>query len=162
LNKIFIFSLEGSQVEILVAIHNIMRWVIIILAAIALFRAYRGLLGKREWLELDRKTGVFFNAALDMQLLLGIILWIFGNWGIKAFDLAASGGDNRMSILYFALEHPIAMLVAVILAHVGTASAKRIQDSIARHKKVAIFFTLAVIIILVSIPWTQRPLFPGI
>jgi hypothetical protein len=156
-------SSSGGFVNILVALHNIGRWVIIILAIIALFRAYRGWLGKREWLDVDRKAGIFFTVGLDVQLLLGVILWIFGNWGIKAFDLAESvEGGGRLSVLYFAVDHAVSMLVAVVLAHIGTATAKKIKDSVNKHKRVAIFFTLSILLILTAIPWTQRPLFPGL
>ena len=149
--------------NILVALHNIMRWVILILAVYALFRAYRGWFGKKDWEETDRKAGVFFSSALDTQLLLGIILWVFGNWGYKAFELAGSvDGSSLMNVLFFALEHTISMLVAVVLVHVGMSTAKRMQDSTAKHKRVAIFYSIAVLLILVSIPWMQRPLFPGL
>ena len=147
---------------VLVAVHNIVRWVIVLLAVVSLFRAYRGWLGKREWQEADRKSGVFFSIALDTQLLIGIILWIFGEWGLKAFNLASSvDSGSRMSVLYFALEHTLTMLIAVVLVHIGTATTKRIKDSTGKHKRTAIFFSAAVLLILVAIPWTQRPLFPG-
>ena len=148
--------------EILVGIHNIVRWVIVILAVIALFRAYRGWLGNKDWMDLDRKTGVFFTSALDTQLLIGLILWVFGNWGLKAFELASSvDAANRISVLFFAVEHSFSMLVAVVIAHIGTASAKRQKEAKGKFKRIAIFFSIAVLLIFIAIPWTQRPLFPG-
>lgn len=149
--------------NILIGLHNITRWIVLILAIVALVRAYRGWLGKRDWLDVDRKIGVFFAASMDTQLLLGLILWFFGNWGLKAFDMAASlEGAQRMEVLYFALEHSTTMIVAVILVHFGTGLAKRTSDAITKHKRSAIFFTLAMLLVLVAIPWTQRPIFPGL
>jgi hypothetical protein len=155
--------LEAQSMEILVGLHNILRWVIVILAVWALFRAYRGWLGKRAWVDQDRKAGVFFGAALDTQLLLGIILWIFGSWGIQAFETAAGlEGASRMSTLYFALEHSVTMIIAVVLVHVASVLAKKADNDAAKHKRSALLYSLAVLLILFAIPWTQRPLFPGL
>ena len=148
--------------EILVALHNIMRWVVVILSVVALVRAYRGWLGKREWVSSDKKIGVFFGAAMDTQMLLGIILWIFGNWGIKAFEMPVAEGASRMAVLFFALDHALIMVVAVVLVHIGTAMSRKAQEAVNKHKRAAIFFTIAVLLILVAVPWTQRPLFPGL
>lgn len=149
--------------EILIGLHNILRWVIVILAVWALFRAYRGWFGKREWVDQDRKAGVFFGAALDTQMLLGIILWIFGSWGIQAFDMASNlEGASRMSALFFAIEHSFTMVLAVVVVHVASVLAKRAPTSAAKHKRSALLYSLAVLLILFAIPWTQRPLFPGL
>jgi len=156
--------LEEINVEILIALHNIMRWVVVVLAILALVRVYRGWLGHKEWSDaVDRKVGVYFSTALDIQMLLGIILWFFGEWGYKAFQLVNSvGAGSRSTVLFFTLEHSIGMVAAVVLVHIGLSSTKRLTDSTAKFKRLAIFFSIAVLIILVSIPWTQRPLFPGI
>jgi hypothetical protein len=149
--------------SILIGLHNITRWVVLVLAIVALVRAYRGWFGKRDWLDTDRKIGVFFAASMDTQLLLGLILWFFGNWGLKAFDIAASlDGGQRMEVLFFALEHSTTMIVATILVHVGTGMAKRAADSIGKHKRSAILFSVAILLVLVAIPWAQRPIFPGL
>lgn len=148
--------------EILIALHNIMRWVIVILFILALVRAYRGWLGKRDWDDPDRKTGVFLGAAMDTQLLLGIILWIFGNWGIKAFDLPSADGANRMAVLFFALEHTFTMIVAVTLVHIGTVKSRKAETAVNKHKWAAVFFTIAILLVLLAVPWTQRPLLPGV
>ena len=45
------------------------------------------------------------------------------------------------------------MLVAIVLAHVGTARVRTCHSEAGRHKVAAIFFTLALLAILASIPW---------
>jgi hypothetical protein len=147
----------------LVALHNILRWVVVVLAVYALIRAYNGWLRGKEYIETDRKAGVFFGIAMDTQLLLGIILWIFGDWGYQSFGLAAGlEGSSRMTLLYFAVEHAFTMLLAVIFVHVGTIMTRRATTSVAKHKRTAILFTIAVLLVLVAVPWAQRPLFPGL
>ncbi len=57
------------------AMHNIVRWVALILAIVATVTAFLGWFGKRQWSERDRKIGSFFGIAMDIQLLLGLLLY---------------------------------------------------------------------------------------
>jgi hypothetical protein len=45
------------------------------------------------------------------------------------------------------------MVLAVALAHIGRSRVHKTGDDTRRHRLVAIFFTLALIAILASIPW---------
>lgn len=44
-----------------VATHNLMRWIVVVLAIWALVRVYMGLFGKKEWTETDRKALSFYS-----------------------------------------------------------------------------------------------------
>jgi uncharacterized membrane protein YozB (DUF420 family) len=147
--------------QFFLAVHNIMRWVIVVLAIVALVRAYRGWLGKREWSQSDRKAGMFFSIALDIQLLLGLILY-FGfspitRTAFSNISAAMANGDIR----FFFLDHFFYMLLAVILVHIGVATSRRAVDESAKHRRAAIFFGLAALSIVLGMPWF-RPLLPGL
>jgi hypothetical protein len=144
------------------ALHNILRWVVLIAGILAVVRAWWGWLGKREWVKSDRMAGVFFSAGIDTQLLLGLILYFFlspfTTGALSDFGGAMSvGGDLR----FFAVEHVSMMVVAAVFAHVGSAMAKKATDAVGKHKRAAIWFSLSLLTILVAIPW-WRPLFPGL
>jgi spore maturation protein SpmA len=62
---------------------------------------------------------------------------------------------------FFVLEHLLMMVLAVIFAHVGVAAAKRVEDSVLKHRRSAIWFSLSLIALLVGMPWF-RPLLPGL
>jgi hypothetical protein len=124
--------------------HNIVRWIVLVLGVIALFRAYRGWLGKQPWTSADRKVGVFFVSSLDVQLLLGILMVILigvSNLGVHLF------------------EHVLPMLLAVILAHVGSIQARKAASDADKHKRAAIWYTIVFLVLLVAIPW-YLPLLP--
>ena len=142
------------------ATHNIMRWVVLLLAIYALYRVYAGLFGKKEWSDADRKALSFYAIGMDVQLLLGLLLYfVLGNW----FNMMTSGMGNVMSnssLRFFAVEHFSVMLIAVILAHVASIMAKRGSTDRAKFRNGAIFLTLSVLAVLVAIPWASRPLLP--
>ena len=142
------------------AAHNTMRWVVLILAIYALYRVYAGLFGKKEWSDADRKALSFYAIGMDVQLLLGLLLYfVLGPW----FSMMTSGMGNVMStssLRFFAVEHFSVMLLAVILAHVATIMAKRGATSAKKFRNGAIYLTLSVLAVLAAIPWASRPLLP--
>jgi uncharacterized membrane protein len=147
--------------DIVLGIHNIVRWVALILGIVAFGRALAGWLGRREWTKDDRRWGMLFTTAMDIQLLLGVILYFFlspiTRQALSNFGQAMSVPDLR----FFGLEHALYMVVAVIAAHVGSALSRRGDDSKRRFRIAALLYGLAVILMVAGIPWS-RPLLPGL
>ncbi len=144
---------------IVISIHNIVRWIVIIAAVYALFRAYRGWIGKRYWTEADRKAGLYFSVAFDIQFLLGVILAAVS----PLFRSIMLNFQNAMTIdeLRAVVEHIPLMLFALVIVHVTSVLAKRAGDDVRKHRRAAIGYTLASIVMSLAIPWT-RPLLPGL
>lgn len=147
--------------QIVLAIHNILRWVVVILAIVALFRAYVGWIGEREYTETDRKFGFFFTVSLDIQLLLGLILYLFLSPITRAAFQDFSTAMTISDIRFFAIEHILMMILAVILVHVGTVVSKRASSDVSKHRREAILYSLATLVVILAIPW-WRPLLPGL
>lgn len=57
---------------------------------------------------------------------------------------------------FWLVEHLIGMLIGITLITVGRISAKKATEDSAKFKKIAIFFTIGIIVILASIPWPFR------
>jgi len=146
---------------LILAVHNILRWIVLILLVIALVRAFWGWFGKREWTSTDRKVGMFYSVSLDVQLLLGLILYFvlspITTSAFSDFSAALASSGSR----FFVAEHILMMILAVVFAHVGVAAAKRADESILKYRRTAIWFGLSLIAILLGMPWF-RPLLPGL
>jgi hypothetical protein len=65
---------------------------------------------------------------------------------------------HQREIRFFGMEHITMMLIAVVLITIGSMKAKRQPIDKQRFKTMAIWFTIALIIILASIPWQFSPL----
>ena len=147
--------------SVVLAIHNILRWVVLIVALVAVVRAYMGWFGKREWTPADRKVGMFVGMSIDIQLLVGLLLYIFlsplTRGALQNFSAAMSVSTMR----FFAVEHVVYMVLAVVFAHLGSILPRKVEDALAKHKRAALWFTLTLLIVLAGVPW-GRPLFPGL
>ena len=139
----------------ILAVHNIMRWIVIVLAIVALVRAYWGWFGKREWSLTDRKVGMYFSISMDVQLLLGLILYFALSPITRSLLQNIGAAMAEAGSRFFALEHPFYMVVAVIVVHVGVALSREAIDSVAKHRRAALWFTLAVLLILIGMPWSR-------
>jgi hypothetical protein len=147
--------------SLFLALHNIVRWVVLILLIIAVVRAFIGWFGKREWSQTDRKLGLFTTIGIDIQLLLGLLLYFFlspiTRSAFQDFGAAMGVGDLR----FYALEHALYMVLAVVFAHLGSVLPKKASASDSKFKRAALCFSLALVLILIGIPW-GRPLLPGL
>lgn len=134
-------------------LHSLLRWVVVILALVTVVRALRGWLGTREWTALDGRLGMLSSVSIDLQLLLGLVLYVFLSPSTKgAFrDLGAAMSDQVLR--YWAVEHVFWMGLALILMHAGRAISKRAEGATSKHRRAAIFFGLATLAILFAIPW---------
>lgn len=144
--------------EVVKGLHNILRWVVLAGGAYALFVAYRGLFGRATWREGGRLSGIVFTSALNVQLMLGLLLYGISPITRAAMqDLGAAMGDDTFR--YFAMEHFVSMILAVVAAQAGFSLAKRAEGERARFVRAAVGYTLAALLVLSVIPW-WRPLLP--
>ena len=143
------------------AVHNILRWIVLILLVIALVRALWGWLGKNEYTSLDRKVGLFYSVSLDIELLLGLILYFVLSPITKIAFSDFGAAMSRSDLRFFAIEHILMMILAVVFAHIGVAAVKRVDLPINKHRRTVLWFGLSLLALLLGMPWF-RPLLPGL
>jgi hypothetical protein len=138
---------------ILLYLHSWLRWAVLIFAIIVIARAFSGWFGKKDYTSADNKLAVFYIASVHSQFLIGLLLYtIFSPITQAAFADFGAAMKNA-GLRFFAVEHSLGMLIGVVLAQVGRSTSKKAKDAITKHKKMAIFATISLIAILISIPW---------
>jgi len=141
----------------LLHLHSFLRWVILILAVLAIYRSYTGMVSGRSFSESDRKTGLFLMIAAHTTLLVGLYLWITGPWGLGNIRNLGFGEVMKSSVYrYFAVEHTVGMLIAIVLITLGRGVAKKNIPDASKHKKAFWLFLIALLIILATVPWPFR------
>jgi hypothetical protein len=146
--------------EILLIIHSLLRWLVVVGAVMAISRALMGWLGNKPWTAMDGRWNAIFTHSMTTQFLLGLILYVFVSpittQGVfPNFRAAMKDPELR----FWAVEHIAMMIIALALAHIGSARVRKAASDLAKHKMAAIFFGIAFILVMVSIPWVSRPLF---
>jgi hypothetical protein len=153
-----------STYQVFLALHSLLRWVVLILAIVAVVRAIVGMSGPRAWARGDTLAGRLLTISVDTQLLVGLILYgVLSPVTRMAFsDMGVAMRDA--SLRFYAVEHLVLMLAAVALVHVGQVRVRKAMTDRARHRTAAVFFGLALLLMIVGIPWpfraVGRPLLP--
>ncbi len=140
--------------QTLLVLHNLLRWLILIFAFWTVIRAMIGLSAKRNYTATDSRSNFFFMLGMDIQLLIGFILYFTGAWFEALKHIGESMKDPMLR--FFTVEHSLMMIIAWILVHAGRISVKKASTPNAKFKKTLIYFGIALLIILIAIPWPFR------
>ncbi len=147
---------------VFLSLHNVIRWIVLVLGVVLVVRSIMGWLNKWDYQERDKKLTSIFSGIYDLQILLGIILFFTKGWGGVLMNAPAEVMKTA-ALRFFAVEHWTLMIVAAVLIHIGSAQVKKASESIKKYKRAAIWFAIALLLILASIPWpgmsAARPLF---
>jgi len=130
--------------DILKSAHSGWRYVVFLLLVIAVIKALSGWFGNKTYTEGDRKLNIFTLISAHIQLLIGLVLYFSEGW----YKLSSAGAP---AVRYFKMEHISMMIIAIILITVGNAKSKKVADAIAKHRTIAVFFGLALILIIVTL-----------
>jgi hypothetical protein len=151
-----------SAYSILLTLHSWSRWLVLIFGLLAVYRAYTGWSGRRPYVGADNGMAASFVGSMHLQLLLGLSLYFgLSPWGLKGLQTAGAMQDPTKR--FFGLEHVLVMVLAAVLAQVGRSLSKRATDDVVKHKKAFTYFGIALLLVLLMIPWgiwnPERPLF---
>ncbi len=134
-------------------LHSLLRWLVVALGLVAFARGVTGWLGAKPWTPADNRFSAFFVIGLDVQMLLGLLLYgVLSPLTTMGFQNMGAAMQNSI-VRFFLVEHFVMMVVVIALAHVGRAKAKRATDATTKHRFEAIFFGLAMALMLYAIPW---------
>lgn len=134
--------------------HSAIRYIILVLLIAVIIQSLLGLINKKPYTALDNRVGLFLFIATHTQLLLGIVLYF-----VSPFVQFSGEAMKDASTRYWLVEHNTAMLIAIVLITLARTTSKKMTSAQAKHKRMFIFNTLALIIILVTIWLSGRGIF---
>lgn len=136
----------------LVGFHNLLRWVVVLGGIWALVTMVRGLATQAAWTKQAGLSARVFTYGLHLQLLVGLVMYGL----LPAIGRASTGPiDGRVSLV----AHAGFMILAVIVAQLGTSTARRASDDRAKYTRSAVAYAVAMALILWMTPW-MRSLVP--
>lgn len=136
-------------------LHSYLSYLVLLGLLISFASALIGWLGNKAFTDNDRKRGLPGLIPVHLQWVIGLILYFVSPLGMKNFTGENMG--DAVARLYM-LEHPLTMLIAVILITVGYSRAKRqIGAGNKGFKSIAIFYGIGLVLILSRIPWNAWP-----
>ncbi|MBK7390826.1 MAG: cytochrome B [Bacteroidia bacterium] len=132
--------------------HSLVRWLMLILLIMSVFRAYNGWKSRRTFTPGDKKLVLFTLIFSHVQLLIGFVLYMVSPIVQSALADMGSAMKDKM-LRFWAVEHIAVMILSILIITVGNAMAKRATSDGEKFKKIFIYFTIGLVLILISIPW---------
>jgi hypothetical protein len=155
---ILIYKLQNHQFMYisLLWIHSWVRWIVLLVSILVIIRSFRGWLGNKTFTIGDSQASLFYILSMHLQLTLGLILYFVSPLAYQAIQNNGMGAVMKDATLRpWAVEHLTMMILAVVLAQIGRSRSKKAANSSKKHQNLAIFATLAFILILAGIPWSR-------
>lgn len=136
--------------------HNSLRWLVLAGLLYALYRAGKGYFSAAAFSGTDNAVRHWTATIAHVQLTVGLILY-FQSPLITYFMAHFKEAVRNRDIAFFGLLHSSLMLVAVVCITIGSAISKRKQTDRERFRVMLIWFSAALILIFIAVPWPFSP-----
>jgi NADH:ubiquinone oxidoreductase subunit 2 (subunit N) len=134
----------------ILSVHSYLAYAALGLLFIATINAIFGLTSKGLFKSKDRSISLFALIVCHMQLLAGLILYFVSPLGLESF-----GQMKEAALRLTSLEHPLINIIALTLITIGWSKHKKEESNNGKFKKIAIFYTLGLLLILSRLPWAN-------
>lgn len=140
--------------HILIVLHSYVRWFVLLSMIIAVGKAFNGYFSNKVFSKGDNALRHWTATFAHIQLMIGMILY-FQSPLIKYFlkNKTEAGSDYS----FFGMIHSTLMLVAIVVVTIGSALAKRKETDKEQFKTMLLWYSLALGIIIIAIPWPFSP-----
>jgi hypothetical protein len=142
-------------------IHSWVRWLALVAGVGATMAAMRGKVQGTN--SLADRWGLFAMMALDIQMLLGLLLYLVVSPNMLEIRTHFGEAMKNPQLRFWAVEHVTAMFAAVVLVHVGRVLARKAATPAAKRTRLLVSFGIATLLMILGTPWpglrAGRPLF---
>lgn len=148
------FKNETPMYVPLLHTHSLLRFIVLILLVVVIVNAFLGMNGKKPFGKTDNLLGLSLFSVTHTQLLVGLALYFSSSFVAFSADTMKDS-----SLRYWTVEHISLMLIAISLITMARITEKKMTDDTAKHKRMFVFNTLALVIILMAIAMSKRGFF---
>ncbi|MCF6213902.1 MAG: hypothetical protein L3J45_07755 [Flavobacteriaceae bacterium] len=135
--------------------HSGWAYLVLLVLVFAFINALLGVISNKEFKTRDLRLALFALIFAHIQLILGFIMYYVSPFYEHMREIGMGTTMNDASARLIVVEHPLMMILAIVLITVGFSKHKKKTSDKAKFKTIAIFYGLALLFILSKIPWQQ-------
>ena len=133
--------------------HSYWAYLVLIILILAILNALIKLFGNKEFTPKDLRISLFTLIVSHIQLVLGMILYFISDYLPLVSEMGIGEVMKNSVLRDKIIEHPLTMLIGIILITIGYSKHKKKETSKSKLKTIAIFYAIALILFLAKIPW---------
>ena len=131
--------------------HSGLRYLVLILLLAGIIRSFSALFSQKPWGSFDNLVGKWLLIFTHVQFLIGLVVYFANGWHNQLQHM------SEATLRYNALEHPLAMILAVVLITIGRSRGRKAKSDSAKHRLAGVLWLIALVIILSRIPTQSWP-----
>ncbi|OMP75760.1 hypothetical protein BW716_28425 [[Flexibacter] sp. ATCC 35208] len=135
--------------QTILVLHSINRYLVLISLVYCIIMAWNGVRGNKVFSSTDNTFRHLTATIAHIQLMLGLYLYIISP--VIRYNVFEE-------YTFFRYLHIALMVIAIIIITIGSAKAKRMETDKLKFMTILLWFSLALLIILIAIPWPFSPL----
>lgn len=135
---------------ILKSAHSLAAYLTLILLLTAVLYAFYGWINKKPFTNGSKIVFLLALIIIHLQFVFGLALYLLSPLGISNFS--GETMKNTVTRLY-ALEHPLVMLISVIVITIGYSKSKKPINEKIKYKTTSLFYGIGFVLILTRLPW---------
>ena len=139
--------------SVLKFIHSYWAYLTLAVLLIAIINAFRARISKKNFQATDLRISLFALIFSHIQLLVGLALYFVSPWFSYWSDLGMGGVMKNSEARLYLVEHPTTNLIALFLITLGWSLHKRQTKDSKKFSRIAIFYSLGLVLLLSRIPW---------
>ena len=136
-------------------LHSHWAYLVLLILIFATINALIKFIGKKEFHAKDFRVSLFTLIVMHIQLLIGIVLFFVSDYLSLISEMGMGSIMKNSSLRSNIIEHPITMILVVILITIGYSKHKKKLTSTSKFKTITIFYTLSLLLVLAKIPWNM-------
>lgn len=134
-------------------LHSGWAYVTLLILIFAVFNAFSGMASKRDFKDRDLRISLFTLIVAHFQLIIGIIAYFVSAQFQFLRENGMGAAMQETDIRFSVIEHPLMMILAIVLITMGFSKHKRKTTDSEKFKVIAIYYGVALLLVLSRIPW---------
>jgi hypothetical protein len=142
----------------LLGLHSLLRWLILILLIVNIYRSYMATQGS-PYTDKDKSWNLRLLIIVHLNVLIGLYQYFFSaRHGLLAYLRTNTIKEimQNPEMRFWVVEHITGMLIAAVIITISRVLAKKDGIGLRKHRKLGLLYVITLVIILVSIPWPFR------
>ena len=135
-------------------IHSYWAYLVLIVLFVGVINSIIGYASNKEYGATNFRIALFTLITTHIQLLIGIVLYFVSPYFSVLLEKGMGAVMPDPTLRLYIMEHPLMMIIAVVLITIGYSKHKSKLTSKPKFKTLAIFYTLGLLVMLSRIPWS--------
>ena len=134
-------------------LHSYWAYLALLILILATLNALIKLIGNKDFSAKDLRITLFTLIVSHIQLVLGMIVYFISDYLSLVSEMGMGEVMKNSDLRDKIIEHPLTMIIGIILITIGYSKHKRKVTAKSKFKTIAIFYVIALVLILAKIPW---------